>query len=246
MKPYPSAQPRVVSREEWLDARRALLVKEKDVTRLRDAVSAERRRLPMVRVDKDYVFEGPHGALRLIDMFEGRRQLYIHHFMWVDAADSGCPGCTQTADLNFTDINRAQLEERDVTLACISRAPFKKIDAYRRHRGWSFPWYSSHGNDFNYDFHVTLDESRVPIKYNYRSKQELRAMGFPDEMLRGDVPANSVFLRDEQTVYHTYSAFTRGLDHLFTPFNFLDLTPYGRQQDWEDSPEGWPQQPTRS
>jgi len=236
--------PKIVSREEWLDARKALLVKEKDATRLRDAVNAERRRLPMVKISKDYVFAGPNGALRLVDMFEGRSQLYIHHFMWVDGTDSGCPGCTQAADLSFNGIHLAHLQERDITFACISRAPFQKVEAYRQHRGWSFPWYSSFGNDFNYDFHVTLDESRVPIEYNYRNKQELKAMGFTDEMLTGDWPANSVFLRDGDQIYHAYSAFARGLDQLFTPFNFLDLTPYGRQQDWEDSPDGWPQQPT--
>jgi predicted dithiol-disulfide oxidoreductase (DUF899 family) len=238
------ALPKVVSREEWLEARKALLIREKDATRFRDAVNAQRRRLPMVRVEKDYVFDGPAGKLRLLDMFEGRRQLYIHHFMWVDSADAGCPGCTQAADLSFNGIHFAHLQERDITFACISRAPLAKIEAYRKYRGWMFPWYSSADNDFNYDFHVTLDETRAPIEYNYRSKAELNALGFADDTLHGDWPANSVFLRDGDKVYHTYSAFARGLDQLFTPNNFLDLTPYGRQQDWEDSPAGWPQRPT--
>lgn len=236
--------PRVVSRDEWLAARKALLIKEKEATRIRDAVNAQRRRLPMVRIDKDYVFEGPNGPLRLLDMFEGRRQLYIHHFMWVDEHDAGCPTCSTAADMNFNSAQLAHLEERDITFACISRAPFAKLAAYKAYKGWHFPWYSSFGNHFNYDMHVTLDESKAPIEYNYRSKEELQQSGMSDDMFKGDWPGNSVFVRSGTEVFHAYSAYARGLDQLFTPFNFLDLTPYGRQQDWEDSPAGWPQQPT--
>jgi len=244
MSEQPIALPKVVSREEWTAARKRLLAHEKEATRVRDAVNAERRRLPMVKLEKDYVFEGPKGALHLIDMFEGRRQLYIHHFMWIDARDTGCPSCSIAADMNFTPVLREQLAAKDITFACISRAPFAKLDAYKRSRGWTFPWYSSYGNDFNYDFHVTLDESRAPIEFNYRNKADLIASGLPEEMLRGDWPANSVFLRDGSSVYHTYTAYARGLDQLATPYNFLDLTPYGRQEDWEESPPGWPQKPT--
>jgi predicted dithiol-disulfide oxidoreductase (DUF899 family) len=239
------ALPRVVSRAEWLIARKELLVREKEATRVRDGVNAARRRLPMVKIEKDYVFEGPAGPLRLLDMFEGRRQLYIHHFMWIDAIDAGCPGCTLAADLNFNSLPFiAQLQERDVTFAAISRAPHSRIVAYKAHRGWTFPWYSSFGNDFNYDFHVTLDESRAPVEYNYRNRDELRRMGVSDDRLKGDWPGNSVFVREGSNVFHAYSTYARGLEQLFSPYNFLDLTPFGRQQDWEDSPSGWPQRPT--
>ena len=239
------ALPPVVSRAEWLIARKALLAKEKAATRARDALNAERRRLPMVRVEKEYVFEGPNGAARLLDLFEGRSQLYVHHFMWIDAADAGCPGCTLAADLNFNSIPFiAQLQERDISFAAISRAPYAKLAAYKAHRGWTFPWYSSYGGDFNYDLHVTLDESRAPIEYNYRNREELVEAGVGEEMLKGDWPGNSVFVCDGNDVFHAYSAYARGLDALFTPYNFLDLTPYGRQEDWEDSPAGWPQQAT--
>lgn len=237
--------PKVVSEAEWLDARKALLAKEKEVTRLHDAVSAQRRRLPIVKIDKPYVFEGPSGQTSLLDLFEGRRQLYIHHFMWIDELDQPCPTCAAAADMSFNSIPLlAQLEERDITFACLARAPFEQIAAYKARRGWTFPWYSTFGSDFNYDFHVTLDETKTPIEYNYRNKEELLQAGFSEEMLRGDWPANSVFLRDGANVFHAYSAYARGLDQLFMPFNFLDLTPYGRQQEWEDSPQGWPQRPT--
>ncbi|MGH8179040.1 MAG: DUF899 domain-containing protein [Steroidobacter sp.] len=239
------ALPKVASRAEWLAARKALLEKEKEATRIRDAVNAERRRLPMVKVDKDYIFEGPAGKVRLIDIFEGRRQLYIHHFMWIDAHDTACPSCSIAADMNFNSIPLlAQLQERDITFAAVSRAPFGKIAEYKAHKGWTFPWYSSFGNDFNYDLHVTLDEAKAPIEYNYRRKEELIQTGMSEDMLNGDWPGNSVFLRHGDNVFHAYSAYARGLDQLFTPFNFLDLTPYGRQEDWEDSPAGWPQRRT--
>jgi predicted dithiol-disulfide oxidoreductase (DUF899 family) len=239
------ALPKVVSRAEWLIARKELLAREKEATRVRDEVNAARRRLPMVKVEKDYVFEGTTGRVRLLDMFEGRRQLYIHHFMWIDALDAGCPGCTMAADLNFNSLPFiAQLQERDIAFAAISRAPLPKLAAYKAHRGWTFPWYSSFGNDFNYDFHVTLDKSRGPVEYNYRTRDELRRAGVSDDSLKGDWPGNSVFVRDGKEVFHAYSAYARGLDQLFTPYNFLDLTPFGRQQDWEDSPSGWPQRPT--
>lgn len=239
-----TALPPIVSREEWLVARKKLLAKEKKATRMRDAVSAERRRLPMVKVEKKYAFEGPNGKLAFADLFEGRRQLYVHHFMWVDERNAGCPSCTMAADLGFNAAHRAHLHARDITFACISRAPYSSIAAYKEAHGWDFPWYSSFGTDFNYDLHATLDESKAPIEFNYRDKQQLLKAGLKEEMLKGDWPVNSVFVRDGKTVYHAYSASARGLDQLFMPHNFLDLTPYGRQQDWEDSPPGWPQKAT--
>ncbi|MBF9327807.1 DUF899 domain-containing protein [Mycobacteroides chelonae] len=236
-----SAYPTAVTREEWLTARKQLLAREREVTHLRDAVNAERRRLPMVKVEKDYLFEGADGPVRLLDMFEGRHTLYIHHFMWIDAADRGCPSCTGAADMTFTERDRALLTDKGVTFACVSRAPYASIARYRDEHGWTFPWYSTNDGDFSYDFHVTLDPSRTPIEYNYKSLEELHADGFSEEDLRGDWPGASVFLRRGDEVFHTYSAFARGLDHSAVGYPFLDLTPYGRQEPWEESPAGWPQ-----
>jgi predicted dithiol-disulfide oxidoreductase (DUF899 family) len=241
MPTTPTAHPDIATREEWLAARKKLLAREREVTHLRDAVNAERRRLPMVKVEKDYVFEGPDGELRLLDMFEGRPQLYIHHFMWIDAIDKGCPSCTMAADLTFTEKDRALLNAKGVTFAAVSRAPYASIARYNAEHGWTFPWYSSRDNDFSYDYHVTLDPKRTPIEYNYKSLDELHAAGFGDDALRGDWPGASVFLRRGDDVFHTYSAFARGLDHSAPGYPFLDLTPYGRQETWEDSPAGWPQ-----
>ena len=237
--------PPVVSRDVWLVERKALLAREKELTRLRDAVNAARRKLPMVKIEKRYVFTGSNGAVDFADLFEGRRQLFVHHFMWFEDRQTFCMGCTGAAHHTFNNPKlREVLAGRDVTFVAISRAPWESIDAYRKENGWTFPWYSSHGGDFNYDFHATLDESKAPLAYNYRDKTELLAAGFPAESLKEDWPANSVFLRDGQDVYHTYSAYARGLDSLHAPDAFLDLTPYGRQEAWEDSPAGWPRQAT--
>jgi predicted dithiol-disulfide oxidoreductase (DUF899 family) len=236
------ALPAVVSPEDYTVARKALLAKEKELTQARDRLNAERRRLPMVKIEKDYVFTGPDGRRTLLELFEGRSQLYVHHFMWLDDQDRGCPRCTEAAAQNFTAPNLAALHDHDVTFAAVARAPFDRFRAYSEGRGWAFPFYSSDGSDFNYDFHATLDESKAPIEYNFRGKEELLAQGFSPEHLRGDWPANSVFLRDGDDVFHTYTAFARGMDHQVTPYNFLDLTPFGRQEGWEDSPEGWPKQ----
>jgi predicted dithiol-disulfide oxidoreductase (DUF899 family) len=244
MPDSPTAYPEVATREEWLDARKKLLAREREVTHLRDAVNAERRRLPMVKVEEDYIFEGPHGRVRLLDIFEGRHELYIHHFMWIDDRDAGCPSCTMAAELTFTEQDRELLHAKDVTFACVSRAPYPSIARYRAEHGWTFPWYSSQGNEFNYDYHVTLDPDRAPIEYNYKSLAELHRDGFVDDDLRGDWPGASVFVRRGDEVFHTYSAYARGLDHSAVAYPFLDLTPYGRQEAWEDSPAGWPQQPT--
>ena len=238
------ALPPVVSREHWLRARKELLAEEKALTRAHDALNARRRRLPMVKVERSYTFAGPDGPATLVELFAGRRQLYVHHFMWHDHEQAHCPGCQKAAEMVFDNpALRAFLVERDVTFVAISRAPLERIQATRAERGWTFPWYSSAGNDFNYDFHATLDAGRSPVLLNYREADELAAAGLPREEQTGDWPVNSVFLRDGETVYHTYSAFMRGLDPLFTPHNFLDLTPYGRQEAWEDSPAGWPRQP---
>ncbi|MGI3198497.1 DUF899 domain-containing protein [Streptomyces sp. GLT-R25] len=171
--------PEVVSREEWLAARKELLAKEKELTRARDRVNADRRRLPMVRVDKPYAFEGPDGTVSLLDLFEGRPQLVMHHFMWtydIDAdgtehpRDTGCPSCSSAAD-GIAGLR--QLHARDTTLAAVSRAPYAKLAAYRERMGWTFPWYSSAGGDFNYDFHATVDDRVAPVQVFHRTEAEL-------------------------------------------------------------------------
>ena len=218
--------PRITSREEWLEARERLLAKEKEATRVRDELHAERQALPMVEVEKDYVFEGPDGKASLLDMFEGRRQLIVQHFMFDPEWEDGCPSCSYLVD-NVG--NLAHLHARDTTFAVVSRAPLAKIEPFKTRMGWTFPWYSSFGSDFNYDFHVTMDESVVPAEYNYRSAAEHRQAGMP-WYTEGEQPGVSVFLREGERVFHTYSAFARGSEHLVSTAMFLDLTPLGRQE----------------
>jgi predicted dithiol-disulfide oxidoreductase (DUF899 family) len=218
--------PKITSREEWLEARERLLAKEKEATRVRDELRAERRALPMVEVEKDYVFEGPDGEASLLDMFEGRRQLIVQHFMFDPEWEDGCPSCTYfSEDLGHLP----HLHEKNTSFAVISRAPLRKIEAYKRKKGWTFPWYSSFGSDFNYDFHVTMDESVAPAEYNYRSAAEHRQAGMP-WYTEGEQPGVSVFVREGEKVFHTYSAFARGSEHLVSTAMFLDLTPLGRQE----------------
>lgn len=219
--------PPVVTREEWLAARLALLEKEKLATRQRDALNAARRRLPMVEVVKPYVFEGPDGTATLPELFAGRRQLVVYHFMFDPSWDAGCSSCSFTVD-SFGHLSH--LSSRDTTLVVVSRAPLAKITPFRRRMGWTFPWYSSFGSDFNYDFHVTLDESVAPVQYNYRDKQTLARLGHVTRM-RGEQSGLSVFFRDSDRVFHTYSTYARGDDLLSTTYNVLDLTVLGRQED---------------
>jgi predicted dithiol-disulfide oxidoreductase (DUF899 family) len=222
--------PEVVSRDEWLVARKALLVKEKESTRARDALNAERRRLPMVEIDKDYAFEGPAGRASLLDFFEGRRQLIVDHFMWPDPTVAvGCPSCSGRVDQYG---NLAHLHERETTMVVVSRAPLDKIEPFKQRMGWTFPWYSSWGSDFNYDFHVTLDEAVAPVEYNYRDKAELEAAGFTE--MEGDLHGTSAFLRDGDRVFHTYSTYGRGTEQVGGTHYYLDLTALGRQEDWEE------------
>src|SRR5215217_9610035 len=164
--------PRLTSREEWLEARERLLAKEKDATRVRDELRAERMALPMVEVEKDYVFEGPEGKARLLDMFEGRHQLIVQHFMFDPEWEDGCPSCTYFSD----DLGHLpNLHEQNTSFVVISRAPLEKIEAYRRKRGWTFPWYSSFGGDFNYDFQATMDESVAPASCRVQLQERCRA-----------------------------------------------------------------------
>jgi predicted dithiol-disulfide oxidoreductase (DUF899 family) len=202
--------PKIVDHAEWQKARDALLVKEKTATRARDALAAERRRLPMVRIDKKYVFAGPKGKMSLLDLFEGRRQLILYHFMFAPPVpgwpDAGCVGCSMVTD-QFGHL--AHFHARDTSFCLVSRAPLKNIEKYKKRMGWTYPWYSSDGTDFNADFGLTTDKAE-----NY---------------------GLSVFIHDDKDVYRTYHTNGRGVEAL-NIWTFLDLTPLGRQEEWEDSP----------
>src|SRR5918992_695452 len=208
--------PPVVSPTEWEQAHEALLSKEKDATRARDALAAERRRLPMVRIDKDYVFEGSDGEASLLDLFEGRRQLILYHFMFAPDVhgwpSAGCDGCSMFVDQVG---HLAHFHARDTSFVLVSRAPRENIEPFKKRMGWTIPWYSSARSDFNSDFGVTTE--------------------------RGETFGLSVFLRDGERVYRTYFTSERGVEALGSVWTFLDLTPLGRQEEWEDSPAGYPQ-----
>lgn len=225
--------PTIATREAWLVARKALLAREKELTRARDALNVERRALPMVPVEQAYVFETPAGSASLLDLFEGRRQLIIYHFMFHRDRGEGCPGCSHIAD-NIPHL--AHLHARDTTFALVSRAPLAEIEPFRTRMGWTLPWYSSFGSDFNYDFHVTADEAVAPVEYNYRNKRELEQLG-QSYFVQGELPGLSVFLRDGERVFHTYSSYARGLDQLLNTHNLLDLTPFGRGEGWGGMPD---------
>lgn len=214
--------PNIVSREEWFTARKALLAKEKELIRQRDAVSAARRALPCVKVEKEYVFEGPEGKVTLRDLFRGKRQLIVYHFMYDPAWEEGCKSCSLLAE-GFQGVI-PHLGARDVSFAAISRAPLDKLLAFQKRMGWSFPWFSSGGTDFNFDFHVSFrpeDKVDGKVEYNY-SKMETSM---------SDLPGLSVFLREGDNVLHTYSTYARGLDPLMETYNYLDLTPMGRNEE---------------
>jgi predicted dithiol-disulfide oxidoreductase (DUF899 family) len=230
--------PKVVSHAEWRAARKELLAEEKAMTRARDKLNVKRRELPMVKVEKDYRFEGPKGTVGLIDLFEGRQQLIVQHFMFDPSWEDGCPSCSAAADENAEGM-RTHLHTRDTTFAAVSRAPLEKIEKYKAKKGWTFPWYSSYGSDFNYDFHVTIDPSVAPVEYNFRDSDELeeRGQGWMLEEGSSEQPGFSVFLRVGDDVYHTYSLYARGAEWLGGSYAFLDLTPLGRQEDWEE-PKG--------
>jgi predicted dithiol-disulfide oxidoreductase (DUF899 family) len=208
--------PQIVEAAEWDAAREKLLVKEKQATRAGAELAAERRRLPMVRIDRDYEFEGPEGKVSLPELFDGRRQLLLYHFMFAPGApgwpDAGCDGCSMFVD-NVGHISH--LHARDTSFVLVSRAPLPQIERYKKRMGWNIPWYSSAGSDFNRDFRITTDDR--------------------------DTFGLSVFLRDGADVFRTYFTDQRGVEALGSIWTFLDLTPLGRQEDWEDSPDGRPQ-----
>jgi len=199
---------KIVSRDEWLVARAELLVKEKAATRARDRLNASRRQLPMVKMEKKYLFEGPNGQVTLADLFEGRRQLIVYHFMFDPSWVDGCPSCTYLTDY----IPRLDsIQANDTSLVLVSRAPLAKLEDYKARKNWTIPWFSSFGSEFNYDFNVSHDE--------------------------GETPGLSVFLREGDDVLHSYSTTGRGVDILLGTYNYLDLTPLGRQEEWEKSVE---------
>lgn len=224
----------IVSRTEWLAARRALLAKEKELTHLRDALATERRRLPMVRLEQDYVFRSEQGLRPLRDLFGPHPQLIVYHFMFQPDWDEGCPSCSQFAD-NFA-LLPAHLAARDTAFAVVSRAPIGKITAFKRRMGWTFPWVSSTDSSFNFDFHVTLDEAVGSAEYNFTPVPELKARG---KIWMDELPGLSVFWREGNALFHTYSAYARGLDHLINTYNFLDLTPLGRHEEGLQWAQQW-------
>ena len=216
--------PEVVSREEWLEARIALLAEEKTLTRQRDALNAKRRQLPMVRVEKEYVLEGPNGKVTLADLFNGRRQLVVQHIMFGPDWESACPRCTASTS-EFSPTLLGRLHEADTEFAMVCRAPIDKVRAYSQDRGWALPWYSSYGSDFNYDFRVTVDSSIPQMEYNYRPEPGILGEGGGST----ELPGASCFLREGDEIFHTYSAYARGLDHTEMRYAYLDLTVLGRQ-----------------
>jgi len=220
----------VVTREEWLTARKALLAQEKEETHLRDKVRAAREALPWVKVDKDYEFDTPKGKKKLADLFDGRSQLLIYHFMLAPGWDAGCPGCSFAAD--HFDGTLPHLNNHDVTLISVSRAPLAEIEAYKKRMGWKFPWVSSFGSPFNYDFHVSFtkeDLAKGSVDYNFTQT--------PSEKAHDELPGLSAFYKDEAgTIFHTYSGYARGGEEIIGTFMLLDRAPKGRNEgeimDW--------------
>src|SRR5262245_2053435 len=212
----------VVSGGEWLAARKALLVKEKEFTRLRDDLSRQRRELPWERVEKAYVFDGPDGQASLAQLFDGRSQLVVYHFMFDPSWDAGCPHCSHWAD-TFNGII-VHLNHRDVTMIAVSRAPYELLAAYRKRMGWRFTWVSSHANDFNIDYHVSFTPEEIAAKsafYNYTQQH-------PGPPQREGI---SVFFTDASgAIFHTYSCYARGIDMMSADYQYLDLVPKGRDE----------------
>ncbi|KND91869.1 hypothetical protein TOPH_03266 [Tolypocladium ophioglossoides CBS 100239] len=223
--PVDAPTPKVVSRAEWLVARKALLEQEKELTRVNDALSAQRRALPMVKVDKPYVFKSQtNSKVTLEELFGGKDQLIVYHFMFSPESENGCRGCSHIGEA-LPDVRH--LRFKNTNLVCISRAPPEKLQAFKSLNGWTWPWYSSQGSDFNYDFHASNDESRGPMELNFRTKEEMEALG--KSWYSGDVPGFSVFYKKGGDIFHTYSTFARGGDKIMPTLALLDMTPLGRQ-----------------
>jgi predicted dithiol-disulfide oxidoreductase (DUF899 family) len=225
------ASHRIVSRDEWIEARKQHLAKEKELTRLRDQLSAQRRDLPWVRVDKEYVFEGPNGKESLSELFAGKSQLVIQHFMFGPDWEEGCQSCSFWAD-NYNGVV-THLMQRDVAFVVVSQAPLSRIEAFRKRMGWSFKWVSSLGTDFNHDYHVSFtpeDLAKGEVDYNYARRKTSMT----------ELPGISVFCRDESgTVFHTYSCYERGLDMMNAAYHYLDLVPKGRDETGLPYTQAW-------
>ena len=221
----------VVSSKEWIEARKELLIKEKEFTRLREQLSQQRRDLPWEAVDKEYVFEGPAGKQTLAELFDGRSQLIVYHFMFDPSWEKGCPHCSIWAD--SVERNIIHLNHRDVTMVAISHAPISKLDAYRKAMGWTFKWLSSYDSDFNYDYHVSFkpeEVARGEIHHNYRQRKASMS----------EVAGISVFFRDPSgDIFHTYSCYERGLDMMNAAYQYLDLVPKGRDEAGQANPQFW-------
>lgn len=229
--------PAVVDRATWLFARRALLELEKDATRYRDRLNRARRALPAVRVEQPYEFTGPDGVRTLAELFEGRRQLIVLHVMFAPGWGRSCAGCAFHADAIGT---LAHLHARDTTLVAVSRAPYLELAPFARRMGWTFPWYSSAQSTFNYDFGVSLDERIAPIRWNYRTAEQLCRAGLGALAAAEELNGVSVFLRPEgkaAEVLHTYSTYGRGVELLLGTYMWLDLTPFGRGEGWDGTPD---------
>jgi predicted dithiol-disulfide oxidoreductase (DUF899 family) len=241
------SEPQIVSQEQWLAARRKYLEKEKEVTRLQDELLRQRRALPWVKIEKPYTFDGPHGKETLAQLFDGRSQLIVQHFMFGPGWEEGCVGCSFKAD--HVDSANQHLMHHDVTFVSISRATLPEIEAFKKRMGWKFKWVSSYGTDFNYDFHVSFPKSRYnpdeKVYYNY----ELQP--FESE----ELPGTSVFYKDtDGSVYHTYSSYGRGDESLVGAYAYLDMTPKGRNEngpnkdltDWVRHHDKYDAQPANS
>ena len=221
-------QHRIVSREEWLAAHQAHLTEEKALTHARDVLAAKRRALPWVKVDKTYMFDTPHGRKTLAELFNGRSQLIVYHFMFGPDWQEGCPGCSFVSD--HVDGALLHVEQRDVAYVAVSRAPLAKIEAFKKRMGWNFRWVSSDGSDFNYDYHVSCtseQRAKGEVYYNF-NMIDATAQGFDSD----ELPGVSVFYKDEAgDVFHTFSAYGRGVEPLLGAYDLLDLTPKGRDEE---------------
>ena len=231
MSPSTMENHKVVSQKEWVEARKSLLAKEKELTRRRDALNAERLTLPWTRVEKNYLFEGPNGELSLGDLFGNRSQLIVYHFMFGPGWKEGCPSCSMVGDDMSGSV--VHLANRDVTLVAVSRAPFSEIRAFQQRMNWPFKWFSSFGSDFNFDFHVSFtpeEKEKKEMYYNYARQH------FPSE----EGPGASVFYKDAiGNVFHTYSTFGRGLEGCIGAYKYLDIAPKGRDEEQLPHPMAW-------
>jgi predicted dithiol-disulfide oxidoreductase (DUF899 family) len=222
---------KVVPEAEWMEAHKAFLAKEKELTHQRDALARQRRTLPWMRVDKNYVFDGPGGKQTLAELFDGRSQLIVYHFMFGPEWEQGCPSCSMAAD--HMNSSLVHLIQRDVTLVAVSRAPLGKIEAFQRRMGWSFPWVSSFANDFNRDYHVSFTKEEMA---NSKTYYNFGTRDFPAE----EAPGISVFYKDgDGDVFHTYSTYARGPEWLLGAYSYLDLAPKGRDEENLSFPMAW-------